>query len=69
MGKNAKFIVTGDTTQIDLRPKHNSGLIVAMKILNGIKGISIIEFDERDIIRHHLVKYIVDAYENKLKEE
>jgi len=69
MGKNAKFIVTGDTTQIDLRPKHNSGLIVAMKILSGIKGISIIEFDERDIIRHHLVKYIVDAYENKLKEE
>ena len=62
MGKNAKFIVTGDTTQIDLRPKHNSGLIQAMRILTGIKGISIIEFDERDIIRHHLVKYIVNAY-------
>ncbi len=62
MGKNAKFIVNGDTTQIDLRPKHNSGLIQAMKILKGIKGISIIEFDERDIIRHHLVKNIVDAY-------
>ena len=65
MGKNARFIVTGDTTQIDLRPKHNSGLIQAMRILKGVKGISIIEFDERDIIRHHLVKYIVDAY-NKL---
>lgn len=63
MGKNAKFIVNGDTTQIDLRPKHNSGLIQAMRILKGIKGISIIEFDERDIIRHHLVKNIVDAYE------
>ncbi len=63
MGKTAKFIVNGDTTQIDLRPKHNSGLIQAMKILKGIKGISIIEFDERDIIRHHLVKNIVDAYE------
>lgn len=63
MGKNAKFIVNGDTTQIDLRPKHNSGLIQAMRILKGIKGISIIEFDERDIIRHHLVKKIVDAYE------
>lgn len=62
MGKNAKFIVNGDTTQIDLRPKHNSGLIQAMRILKGIKGISIIEFDERDIIRHHLVKNIVDAY-------
>ena len=66
MGKNARFIVTGDTTQIDLRPKSASGLIQAMKILKGIKGISIIEFDERDIIRHHLVKYIVDAYK-KLK--
>ncbi|MCK5169134.1 MAG: PhoH family protein [Bacteroidales bacterium] len=62
MGKNAKFIVNGDTTQIDLRPKHNSGLIQAMRILKGIKSISIIEFDERDIIRHHLVKNIVDAY-------
>lgn len=64
MGKNAKFIVNGDTTQIDLRPKSNSGLVKAMKILDGIKGISIIEFDERDIIRHHLVKYIVKAYKN-----
>ncbi len=63
MGKTAKFIVNGDTTQIDLRPKHNSGLIQAIRILKGIKGISIIEFDERDIIRHHLVKNIVDAYE------
>lgn len=62
MGKNARFIVTGDKTQIDLRPKSKSGLIQAMKILKGIKGISIVEFDERDIIRHHLVKYIVDAY-------
>lgn len=68
MGKNAKFIVTGDTTQIDLRPKHTSGLLQAMKILKGIKGVSIVEFDERDIIRHHLVKYIVKAYD-KLDQE
>ncbi|MCG8409739.1 MAG: PhoH family protein [Bacteroidales bacterium] len=68
MGKNAKFIVTGDTTQIDLRPKHTSGLLQAMKILKNIKGISIVEFDDRDIIRHHLVKYIVNAY-NKLSNE
>ncbi|MBU8891740.1 MAG: PhoH family protein [Bacteroidales bacterium] len=66
MGKNAKFIVNGDTTQIDLRPKHNSGLVQAMRILKGIKSISMIEFDERDIIRHHLVKYIVNAYEKNL---
>lgn len=62
MGKNAKFIVTGDTTQIDLRPKSKSGLIQALKILKDVKGISAVYFDERDIIRHHLVKYIVDAY-------
>jgi phosphate starvation-inducible protein PhoH and related proteins len=69
MGKNAKFIVNGDTTQIDIRPKHNSGLIQALKILKGVKGISIVEFDERDIIRHHLVKYIVKAYTNLDTEE
>ena len=64
MGKNAKFIVTGDTTQIDLKPKNKSGLVQALNILKGIKGISVVEFDERDIIRHHLVKYIVDAYKS-----
>jgi phosphate starvation-inducible protein PhoH and related proteins len=62
MGKNAKFIVTGDITQIDLPRKSDSGLIIAEKILAGIEGISIIHFDDRDIIRHKLVKYIVDAY-------
>ncbi|MFO7829950.1 MAG: PhoH family protein [Bacteroidales bacterium] len=69
MGKNAKFIVTGDITQIDLRPKHKSGLVQALKILQNIKGISIVYFDERDIIRHHLVKYIVDAYKSNLDDE
>ncbi|MFO7842226.1 MAG: PhoH family protein [Bacteroidales bacterium] len=69
MGKNAKFIVTGDVTQIDLRPKNRSGLVQALKILQNIKGISIVHFDERDIIRHHLVKYIVDAYKNNFKDE
>ncbi len=64
MGKNAKFIVTGDTTQIDLRPKSKSGLVQALKILKDVKGISAVYFDERDIIRHHLVKYIVDAYKS-----
>ena len=69
MGKNAKFIVTGDITQIDLRPKNKSGLVQALKILQNIKGISIVNFDERDIIRHHLVKYIVDAYKNNFNDE
>ncbi|OFX26621.1 MAG: phosphate starvation-inducible protein PhoH [Bacteroidetes bacterium GWA2_31_9b] len=64
MGKNAKFIVTGDITQIDLPKKTDSGLVQALGFLSGIKGISILYFDERDIIRHHLVKYIVNAYKN-----
>ena len=64
MGKNAKFIVTGDITQIDLPRKSESGLIIAEKVLYGIKGISVIHFDERDIIRHRLVKHIVKAYQN-----
>jgi phosphate starvation-inducible PhoH-like protein len=62
MGRNAKFIVTGDITQIDLPRKQDSGLIQAEKILSGIRGISIIHFDQTDIVRHRLVKSIVDAY-------
>ncbi|MDX9697560.1 MAG: PhoH family protein [Bacteroidales bacterium] len=65
MGKNAKFIITGDITQIDLPRKSDSGLVQALGILKDIKGISILYFDERDIIRHHLVKYIVNAYKNQ----
>ncbi|MEA3317612.1 MAG: PhoH family protein [Bacteroidota bacterium] len=62
MGKSSKFIITGDITQIDL-PKHTkSGLIQSSEILKDIKGISFIKFDERDIIRHNLVKHIVKAY-------
>lgn len=63
MGVSSKFIMTGDTTQIDLPRKHESGLIQAMRILQSIEGISIIRFDERDIVRHKLVKRIVRAYE------
>jgi phosphate starvation-inducible PhoH-like protein len=62
MGPDARFVVTGDDSQVDL-PKHEeSGLIQAIRILEGIRGISIIRFDERDIIRHRLVKSIVKAY-------
>lgn len=63
MGSNSKFILTGDITQIDLPNRHSSGLVTAIKILAGIEGISIIEFDERDIVRHKLVKDIVRAYD------
>ena len=63
MGKNAKFFITGDITQIDL-PKHqHSGLIQASKILKGIKGIDFVELDNRDVVRHHLVTKIIETYE------
>lgn len=64
MGKNAKFIVTGDITQIDLPKKTTSGLVKAIKILQNIQGISIVEFDVRDVVRHKLVKKIIEAYES-----
>ena len=67
MGVNSKFIMTGDTTQIDLPRRNESGLLQAMRILAGIEGVSIIKFDERDIVRHKLVKRIVRAYENEEK--
>lgn len=63
MGHSSKFIVTGDITQIDLPYRRDSGLLQAMRILKNIDGISTVEFDTRDIVRHRLVKHIVDAYE------
>jgi phosphate starvation-inducible PhoH-like protein len=65
MGVNSKFIMTGDSTQIDLTKKNESGLIQAIRILKGIEGVSVIKFDERDIVRHKLVKMIVKAYEKE----
>ena len=65
MGRNAKFIVTGDVTQIDLPRKSDSGLTRAMDTLCGIEGIGMVEFDKRDIVRHPLVKYIVDAFDKR----
>jgi phosphate starvation-inducible PhoH-like protein len=62
MGKNAKFIVTGDITQIDLPDKRDSGLLRAVDLLKNINGIALVYFDTRDIVRHKLVKYIVEAY-------
>lgn len=64
MGEHSKFIVTGDITQIDLPKKKDSGLLHTKKILKNIKGISFINFDSADVIRHRLVKDIVDAYDN-----
>ena len=63
MGRNAKFIVTGDITQIDLPVKNDSGLMPAIGMLRGIEGIAVVEFDRKDIVRHDLVKHIVQAFE------
>lgn len=72
MGKNAKFFITGDITQIDLPKNQHSGLLQATKILKGIKGIDFIYLDQRDVVRHHLVTKIIDSYatweEEKRKE-
>jgi len=65
MGVSSKFILTGDTTQIDLPRRNESGLLQAMKILTGIEAVSVIKFDERDIVRHKLVKRIIKAYEQE----
>jgi phosphate starvation-inducible PhoH-like protein len=62
MGAAAKFIVTGDITQIDLPKNQTSGLIHSQKILSGIKGIGFVYLDRNDIIRHKLVIDIIDAY-------
>ncbi len=63
MGNSAKFIVTGDATQVDLPRKSDSGLLKTVELLKKIKGIGIIMFDKRDIVRHPLVKHIVNAFE------
>ena len=63
LGMNAKMIVTGDVTQIDLPPSTTSGLIQAMQILKGVNGIGKIEFTKKDIVRHKLVQRIVEAYD------
>lgn len=63
LGMNAKMIVTGDITQIDLPPSTTSGLIQAMRVLRDVKGIGRVQFDKKDIVRHKLVQRIVEAYD------
>jgi phosphate starvation-inducible PhoH-like protein len=62
-GFNSKMVVTGDITQIDLPNGRRSGLLDAVEILKGVEGISFVQFDERDVVRHSLVQRIVRAYE------
>ncbi len=71
MGKNAKFFITGDITQIDLPKNQQSGLIMADRILRGVKGIDFIYMENKDVVRHHLVTKIItryEAYDNEVEE-
>jgi len=68
MGCNAKFIVTGDATQVDLPNKADSGLLKGISLVEGIKGISVIRFSNEDIVRHPLVTKIVKAFDKGLAE-
>lgn len=63
LGMNAKMIITGDMTQIDLPHSTQSGLVHALRVLKNVKGIGKVEFEKKDIVRHHLVQMIVEAYE------
>lgn len=63
MGRNAKFVVTGDLTQVDLPRHQQSGLLQAVELLQGLKGIDIIRLDNSDVVRHRLVTDIIRAYE------
>ncbi|MGM9852795.1 MAG: PhoH family protein [Muribaculaceae bacterium] len=63
LGMGSKMIITGDITQIDLPRSTQSGLIHALRVLDNVKGVGKVEFTKKDIVRHHLVQRIVEAYE------
>ena len=62
MGPESKFIVCGDVSQVDLPKTQKSGLVHATKILASLDGIGLVKFNEKDVIRHQLVKSIIKAY-------
>jgi phosphate starvation-inducible PhoH-like protein len=64
LGNNAKAVITGDITQIDLPNPRRSGLIEAMSVLQGVDGIGFVHFEDGDVVRHHLVQRIIRAYDN-----
>ncbi len=69
IGFGSKAVVTGDVTQIDLAKGQKSGLVDARSVLNGVRGIAMIEFRSEDVVRHPLVQAIVDAYDRRMKKE
>lgn len=67
MGQTAQFMITGDMSQIDLPPRQRSGLTYALDILDGVEGIGVVRLSQQDVIRHPLVKKIIDAFEKQEK--
>jgi len=63
MGPHSKCVVTGDVTQVDLTANKRSGLVEALQALKNVSGISFIYFTERDVVRHELVRSIINAYQ------
>jgi phosphate starvation-inducible PhoH-like protein len=64
MGKNAKFMITGDPGQIDLPRRVTSGLKEALLVLKEVKGVGMVYLDDKDVLRHRLVKQVIAAYKN-----
>ncbi|KQT43116.1 phosphate starvation-inducible protein PhoH [Aureimonas sp. Leaf454] len=63
LGENARMVVTGDPSQIDLPPGQKSGLVEALRVLDGVPNVVTVRFEAKDVVRHHLVQAIVEAYE------
>ena len=68
LGEGSRMIITGDPSQIDLPPGQKSGLVEAMRILQGVEGIARVTFKEQDVVRHDLVRRIVTAYDKAARE-
>lgn len=69
MGQTARFVITGDMSQVDLPHKQKSGLAYALNILDGVEGLEVVRLQAHDVIRHTLVKRIIDAFDKAEKEE
>jgi len=63
LGVGSKSIITGDVTQIDLNSKKESGLVQVTEVLKDIEGIGFVKLNQNDVVRHHLVKKIIEAYD------
>ena len=69
IGENSKLVINGDPSQVDLQNKNHSGLIESKNILKDVKEISIINFDQKDVVRHPLVAKIVEAYKKNTNDK